>query len=260
MDGSGVRDVIRGAGDHPVVVMGARLGYAVNGLVHLLIAWIGIQLAMGTPTTTADQSGALQTLAGTAFGAIWLWAGALGFAFLALWQVTEAIVRRGTGERLKAAGRTVVYVALSLTCVGTVRGSGSQSTQQTQEASSSLLNRPFGTPLVVLVGIAIIGVGGYHVHKGWVQRFLRDLTEQPGRWAVIAGRYGYIAKGVALAIVGGLFILAGVRQSASESTGLDGAMHKLLELPGGRVSLIVIAVGFAAYAAYSFARAKFARI
>lgn len=33
----------------------ARVGYVVNGLIHLLIAWIALQVALGFSGDTADQ-------------------------------------------------------------------------------------------------------------------------------------------------------------------------------------------------------------
>ena len=41
---------------------------------------------------------------------------------------------------------------------------------------------------------------------------------------------------------------------------LDGAMRTLMDLPGGRVPLVLVAAGFAAYALYSGARARYARL
>lgn len=61
-------------------------------------------------------------------------------------------------------------------------------------------------------------------------------------------------------MVGLLFVVAAVRQRATESTGLDGAMRTLMDLPGGRVPLFLVAAGFAAYAGYSGARARYARL
>ena len=57
-----VKDAAEAAGDHPVVRTGARVGYAVNGVVHLLIGWLGVQLALGQGGEDADQSGALRSL------------------------------------------------------------------------------------------------------------------------------------------------------------------------------------------------------
>ncbi len=114
--------------------------------------------------------------------------------------------------------------------------------------------------LVAVVGVVVVGVGGYHVVKGWRRRFLDDLTGHPGQVAEAAGRVGYIAKGVALAVVGVLFIFAALRNTAKGATGLDGALRTLLDLPYGKVIVILVSLGFAAYGIYSFARARYAKV
>ena len=91
MSAEEVREVARSVADHPVIEHGARLGYAANGLLHLLIAWIGIQLALTERSETADQSGAFQTLAATAAGQVALWATGGGLILLALWQLTALV-------------------------------------------------------------------------------------------------------------------------------------------------------------------------
>ena len=106
----------------------------------------------------------------------------------------------------------------------------------------------------------MLGIGAYHVHKGAKCRFLHDLREHPGRWAEYAGRYGYIAKGVALILVAVVFFVAAWHGRADEATGLDGGLRILLDLPFGHLPLVFIALGFAAYAVYSAARAKYARV
>jgi Domain of Unknown Function (DUF1206) len=70
------RDVSRVANKvegQPVLQMGARVGYAVSGVLHLLIGWIGVQVAWSASGKSADQSGALQTLAGSTLGRLTLW-------------------------------------------------------------------------------------------------------------------------------------------------------------------------------------------
>ncbi len=96
--------------------------------------------------------------------------------------------------------------------------------------------------------------------KGWKRRFLADLEEHPGRPAEVAGRYGYVAKGVALGVVGVLFALAGLHADPDEARGLDGALHTILKAPGGQVLLAVVSVGIGAYGVYSFFRARHARV
>jgi hypothetical protein len=103
-------------------------------------------------------------------------------------------------------------------------------------------------------------VGVYHVVKGWTKRFLRDLEDHPGTWATRAGQIGYIAKGVALVLVGLLFVVAGLRKQPAEATGLDGALRTLRDQPFGTGLLVIVSLGLAAYGLYSFARARHAKV
>lgn len=253
-----VRGTAAEAGDHPIIEKGARLGYAASGVLHLLIAWLGLNLAWGSGGGSVDQQGALAQLAGTPFGSVLLWVLAAGFALLAVWQVSEAVVRGDTGTRVKSAGKAVLYAVLAWTAVSVARGSGGGG--GTESATATLMAQPFGRALVAIVGLGIIGVGVYHVVKGWRKKFLEDLTQHPGTWGERAGRVGYIAKGAALGLVGGLFVVAGVKSQPEEAQGLDGALRSLLELPLGKLLLTLVALGFAAYGVYSFFRARYARV
>lgn len=256
----GLRSAAREAGDNPVVVWGARLGYVVNGLVHLVIGWLGVQLAFGGAGGAADQSGALDVLAHNPLGRIVLFVMVAGFGLLALFQITEVVSAESTGDRLKAAGKFLVYVALAWSALTFALGGSSNSTQQTRDVTAALMGAPLGQVLVGVVGVGVAAIGGYHVYKGWTKKFLDDLQEHPGDWVVVAGRVGYLAKGVALIAVGALFVIAAWRHRPSESRGLDGALHALLGLPLGPVLVVAVGLGFACYAVYSFARARFARL
>ena len=96
--------------------------------------------------------------------------------------------------------------------------------------------------------------------KGVKKGFVKDLVEHPGTLVENLGRAGYVAKGVALAVVGLLFVLAGVRRSAVKATGLDGALKALRDQPLGTTLLTLVALGLIAYGCYSFARARYARL
>jgi hypothetical protein len=267
-----MNDVVREArkaSDHPALEGAARVGYAVSGVLHLVIGWIALQVAWGLGGGSgkrADQAGALQSLSGNGLGQAVLWLGVLGFLGLGLWQLADTAFghpgsdKEAWGGRVKALSKAAVYLTLAWTTFGFARGKSSNSKQQTVDFTSSLMDKPGGRWLVGLVGLVIIGVGGYHVWKGATEGFLRDLEKSPGVWATRAGVVGYIAKGVALTIVGALFVAAGVHGNAKESSGLDGALRTLKEQPFGPALLTLVAVGIAAYGLYSFSRARHARV
>lgn len=245
------------AGDHPLVEKGARLGYAASGVLHLLLAWVTVQLAWTSGGEQADQSGALQELAGNGFGQALLWVLLVGFVLLALWQVTEAIAWGEPKDRAKAAAKAGVYGVLAFTTAsvltsGSSGGSGG--------ATSGLMSSGLGRVAVGVAGLVVVGVGVYHVVKGWQEKFLEDLESQPGTWVRRAGRIGYVGKGAALGVVGVLLVVAAVQADPEKAEGLDAALHALASLPFGPVLLTLVALGFAAYGVYGFGRARHAKV
>jgi hypothetical protein len=263
MNTSEATRAVREAGNSRVVELGARIGYVVVGLLHLLIAWLALKIAwgIGSASESADASGALSTLAESSTGKVLLWVAVVGFAMLALWQFIEAAIGYGDGkERAKAAAKGVAYVFFAWTSFQIGSGGGGSSEQQTEDFTATLMESPGGRLLVGLVGLVVLGIAGYHVYKGWTKKFLEDLREHPGGWAVHAGRIGYIAKGVALLIVGFFFLVAAWRANPEEAEGLDGALKTLNDQAFGPALLTLVAAGIAAYAVYSFARARYARV
>jgi len=245
--------------DHPILEAGARAGYVVNGLLHLLIAWLGLQVAFGRTEANADASGAMSLVAGTTVGMIVLVAIVVAFVLLAVWQVVECVRGQRTRDRVQAGTKAVVYLALAWSAGLFILGSGQSGAEQAEDATATLMDLPFGLVLVVVLGVAVAGAGAYQIHKGWTEGFRRDLESTPSRFTIIAGKVGYIARGFALIAVGIGLATAGLTHTASKSQGLDGALHSMVSLPWGPVLVALVATGFAAFGLYSFSRARRAR-
>lgn len=245
---------------------GARLGYALSGVLHLLIAWITLQVAWSDSGRSADQSGALATLAGSSLGRLTLWVAVVGFVALAAWQLAIGLAARpdrGSSRwpaPVKGIAKAVLYLALGWASFNTAEGRPGNSRAQSAGITATLLQHSGGALGVMLIGLVLIGAGGYHMLKGWTKMFLRDLTKHPGRFAVRAGVVGYLAKGVSLALVGVLFVIAAQDNTSARSTGLDGALRLLRQQAFGPWLLTAVALGIAAYGLYSFARARHARV
>jgi hypothetical protein len=266
MDHQQVTRAASQASNNSALEAAARVGYATSGLLHLLIGWIALQVAFGGSGKNADQSGALASLAGNGAGKAALWVGVVGFLGLAIWQLADALVAHPGGDkdawggRAKAVGKLVVYLALAWSALQFARGRSSDSRSQSVDFTATLLEKPGGRALVIVIGLVVIGVGIHHVYKGAKKKFLEDLKDHPGTFATRAGQIGYIAKGAALGIVGFLFAAAGIHKQAAKASGLDGALKSLRDEPFGTVLLVLMAAGFAAFGLYSFARAKHAKV
>lgn len=245
----------------------ARGGFAASGLVHLLLGYLAIRVATQHEEQT-DQAGALAQLAALPAGAFILWATAIGLAALALWMLIEAVLGVGSASKkrwvrsIKPAAKGIAYLALAWTAVTTALGTTSQGNGSTQ-ASASVLALPGGPFLLGIIGLIAIGVGGYLVVKGVRTKFRDDITipsGTAGRTVTYLGILGYVAKGIAIVVVGVLFMIAAVKLDPNEGSGLDGALKALLGLPFGQWILIAVGIGLICYGVYSFARARFARL
>jgi hypothetical protein len=262
------------AGNSDALELLARVGLVAYGIVHLLVAWLALQLAWGGGGGSADQSGAMATLAEQPFGKPLLWVLAVGLVALAAWQLAEVLRYRSrlqsSGEArkkaitkiVKSVAKTVVYLALAGTAVRFATGGGKSSSGQQQQAVGGVLGWPGGRVLVGIAALVLIGIGAYHVRKALRSSFLKEIdtaSASPGQRRVIErlGQVGYPAKGVALALVGGLFGWAAITFDPAKASGLDGAMHTILGAPAGRWLLTVVAVGIAAFGVFSFFRARY---
>lgn len=269
MNDASVSGVARSAKNSTALRVLARLGFAVNGLVHILIGALAVGIATGGGSTDADQSGAFRQLASTPGGVFLLWSVVIGMFALGLWLLISAFLmpggdsKRRWARRGAEAAKGVTYIALGATAVPFALGGSTSSSGSTSSLSGMLMSSPAGVVVLIVVGLAVVAVGVYFVRKGITQKFVDDISlpREPVRKVVLAlGASGYVAKGIAIGIAGILVVVAAVTHDPSKSTGLDGALTSLAALPFGVIILIVIAIGLIAYGLYCFVRSRFARL
>ena len=248
--------------DHAV-----RVGLVSYGVVHILIAWLALRLAFGDSGGSASSQGALHHLAQNTPGRLSLYVVGVGFLALVLWQGLEAVWghrdedgNKRTFKRATSAAKVVIYASLALTAFKTASGS-STGKGGTDGFTAKLMDLPGGQVLVGLVGLGILVVAGFLGHRGWAEKFRSKLQAQgksgrEGRAYVLFGKAGYLAKAVALAIIGVLFLYAAFTHNSKKSAGLDQALHEVLQQPFGAPVLVVIALGLGCYGVFCFAWAR----
>ncbi len=247
-----------------------KVGLVSYGLVHVVLAWISAQVALGGGGgDDASTTGALQQLGQQPFGQVLLWVMAAGLLALVLWQVLEAIAGRPGADakdqiknRGRAAGKAIVYLLLGLTAIRIAAGAGasSGSGQAEETLSARLMSVPFGRVLLVVVGLVVLAVGVSQIVKGVRKKFVRDdLAGGVSQGVVVLGTLGWVAKGIALGLVGVLFGWAAARHDPKKAGGMDAALSTLRDQPFGTVLLLAMAVGFAAFGVYCLAWARNAK-
>ena len=250
----------------------ARVGYPVNGVLHLLIAYIIVGIALGA-RGEADQTGALATLAAQRGGRIALWVVAFGLIALALWRLAETLLGLHPGEctdahhrdtpiinRLKAFGLAAVYTAIAITAIQFALGGSRKGSQEAAGLSARLMQSDGGRAVLVIIGLIVTAIGAYFAYKGASRNFLNDLNAPCGPAVTFLGFCGHVAEGSVLAAAGLSMIVATYRSDPAQATGLDGAVKTLGQSALGPVVLAAAAAGFAAYGLYCFVLARYARM
>ncbi|MEH1016081.1 DUF1206 domain-containing protein [Micromonospora sp. CPCC 206060] len=250
----------------------ARAGLIGYGIVHLLFAWLALQIAFGRSAEDGDQSGALQALAAQPMGKFLVVAIAVGLLAMAIWQALEAAVghRADSGgervvERIASVGRAVVYLYFAWTAWKVFSTAGSSTADKQEALTGRLMESAGGRWLVGLAGLVLAAIGVGLVIYGLVKRFEKHLktgemsprTRQLSRRLGIAG---YVAKGAAYTIAGLLIIMAAVNYDPDQARGLDAALRTLRDQSYGTLLLTLMALGIAAYGAFCFVQSRYRKV
>ncbi|MEU0539972.1 DUF1206 domain-containing protein [Nocardia sp. NPDC005978] len=248
-----------------------RVGLVAYGVVHLLVGWLCVQVALGDAGGRADKTGALQHLAENAGGKSVLWLIAIGLGFTALWQLLEA----GTGQRNTSrqkvsratnVGEAILFAYLAFSAVKLANGKPASSTDQAQQGLvGSMLDKEWGKPVVIVIGLAIIAVGAFVAHHGWTKRFREEqdfstVSRSTERLVIRLGQIGYAAVGAVYAGAGALVIAAAVQSQPHKATGLDVALKTLAAQSYGTPLLLIVAVGLAAFGVFALLDARFHKV
>jgi len=259
----------------PWVERMARIGYAAKGVIYMIVGVLAVEEAFNAGGKTTNAQGALTTILHQPFGQFLLALVGVGLAAYALWCFVEAGLdvdaegsdARGMATRigycLSGIGYGILaYTALTLVsgAVGSANGNNSM-----QDWTARLLAVPFGQVLVGLIGLCIIGLGLAQIARGYNADFSKQLdlgaVPQPYRdWAITSGRWGYAARGVVFAIIGGFFLEAALHANARQAKGLGSALDLLAQQPYGPWLLVIIAAGLVAYGIFMLVEARYRRI
>ena len=246
-------------------VRAGLVGYA---LLHLLVAWVAVRLVVTHSGGNATGRGALAQLADETAGRLTLVVMAVGFAALVVWQLIAAAVGfHGSGPRMRVLERGAAlcraavwaYLAVTTTELTVAGGSGGGSPTST---TAAVMTWPGGAWIVAFVGIVVasvgLGLGIFGWRTGFIDQIHDRAREDDGRRVpiVLLGRIGYVAKGVALVVVGVLLVWAAWTQDPQKSGGLDRALVELAGRGLGEVAVFVVAAGLACFGLFLLARAR----
>jgi Domain of Unknown Function (DUF1206) len=251
----------------------ARAGLIARGVLYVLIGWLAVQIAVGHSRQQADQTGALHAVAATPVGGVVLWLLAVGFAGMALWRLSEAIygtpgqAGRKPSARWSAFARGVAYGVITYGVLKFAIGAGApqSSDKQSADLTATAMTYPGGQALVIVVGLALVGAGGYLAYQAWRKEFLKgmqlgQLRARDRRIVTWLGEAGGIARGIVFGAVGVFLVIAAVQAKPQQAKGVDSALRALAATPLGPWLLVLVALGLIMFGVFSWCEARWIRL
>jgi hypothetical protein len=251
----------------------ARFGFAVGGIVYLIIGVLATMVAFEHRGRIVGPQGAIEQIGRQPYGHVLLLAVAVGLAGYAVWRFMVAISDvdrsgsdwKGMIVRAGVLCSAVAYSSLSSFAFHRALGSGTPRDDAARHWTARLLAHSWGAALVVLVGLTLMGAGiaqAIYAFSGKFREKLRrsntsssdlDLLVQFGKW-------GYLAQAVVLCLVGMFLVTAGANSDPRSARGLDGALRALARQEYGPWLLGAVAIGLAAYGIFMLMQARYRKL
>jgi uncharacterized membrane protein YidH (DUF202 family) len=247
-----------------------RLGYAVKGIVYIVVGFLATKAGMGmSGGETTDSQGAVQAIGSEPLGRVLLVIVAAGLLGYAAWRIVSAVKdaeRRGDeptsiAVRIGEAARGLIYGSLGAWTLRYILTDRTGEGEQTRGLVATALELPSGRWLVVAAGLGVIGYALYQVYRAVSGKFMKrldfsDAGYKARTWTERFGRFGIIARAVVFAVIGSLVARAGWNYAPSQAGGVERSLDVIAREQSGYV-FIAIAIGLIAYGLFEIATARF---
>lgn len=248
----------------------ARAGYAARGIVYLLLGAFSLTSALWGGNSE-DTSGALSGLLGLPFGRVLVGLIAVGLLGYVLWKLAQGLLNADDVDDdakgfLSRAGQLVsaaVNLFLMLTAARLALGAGGSGGDGGEETASAwLLQQPFGPFLLGLAACGVLAAAGVQIWYGASGGYRKRLSlpAQHKGWMDQVCRFGLIARGIVLLVIGGFLFYAALTVSPEQAAGTAEALDYVHGLPFGRWLYGLIALGLVAFGAYGLIEARYRSI
>lgn len=257
----------------------ARLGYAAEGLLYVIVGATAALAAMKVGGRVRGTRGALNLLVAQPFGRIVVALVAVGLCGYILRRFVQVFIEPTQGKpplpiirvlrRVGFASSGLAHVGIALAALRLVLGlevKSSSARQTSRELTTLLLVwKPLDGWLILFVGLIVAGVAVFFFYKAVSRRFTMDLEleRMNGRvekGTLACGSAGYAGRGVGFLIMGAFLTYAGWYVEKVEARGYGDILHTLEEQTFGVWILILFAAGLTAYGLYLLLAARCLRL
>jgi hypothetical protein len=250
----------------------AQAGLISKGVVYCLLGTLVFMAAFhiaGQSTKNTNSRGVFDAIHESTGGKIMLGVMILGLLCYSLWRAIQCFrdtedkgsEAKGLAVRARYLFSGLIYASLAVYGLKMLFTDKKSSGNSNENMVQELLNKPFGQWLVGIAAAVMIAVGIYQIYYSLSEK-LRKHIDKAGNTSntktlLLAGKIGYIARGIVWLIIGWLFIKAALHSNSSEAGDTSKAFKWLSEASYGSYLLAAIALGLICYGVFNFIRARY---
>jgi Domain of Unknown Function (DUF1206) len=251
---------------HPWVFRCARLGYASNGLLYIIVGSTAALAAVNIGGRVRGTRGALDLLVAQPFGRLAVAVVAVGLFGFILRSFVQIFVAPTDGgppklimrflRRTGCAVSGLTHIGIALTALQMTLGltvmSSGEGTPRRDWVTLFLTWRPLDGWVTMLAGLVVVGIAVLQFYVAVNRRFTIDMEFERmdyriRRATIACGFAGYAGRGVAFLIVGLFLIYAGWYVEEVEACAIGDILRTLESQPFGVWVLIAVSAGLISY-------------
>lgn len=243
------------------VVWLARLGYAVRGLVYVLLGYLALS-ASGLDKVRSGPGGALEYAGSIPGGTAILAICALGLTGYAIYKLIAALYdtenlggeAKGLVQRGAYLVSALIYGGLAWTALQLAAGLKSDAGDRNRDLAQAALTFDLGPVALGIVGLALLGGAAFQAKSAYDAGFMKHISSDAPPATCWIGRAGLGARALVFLLMGWSLLRSAWFASTAEMRSLGQA---LLDLRDMGAVFTIVAAGIVLFGVFSLITARY---
>jgi hypothetical protein len=245
----------------------ARVGLISKGIVYLTLGILAFMSAYGIGGQSGkntDRQGAFSFIR-EAPGGIWLLVLlSIGLVCYSIWRGIQAFTKQKKikwSKRLQYVFSALAYLSVAVTAIQVLSQNNNKNGDSNSYFAAQLMTLKYGQWIVGVLALFFAGIGLYQIGYGLSEKYKKHVQQLSrssySKVLLLSGKIGYVARGVVWLIIAYLLLKAAFNDNSAEAGGSGKAFLFIENIPYGSLLLAMTGIGFMAYGAFNFIRARY---
>jgi hypothetical protein len=245
----------------------ARAGLISKGVVYLTLGALAFMSAYEIGEhldANADRKGAFSFIK-EAPGGVWLLVLlSIGLVCYSLWRGIQAFTKRKKikwNKRFQYLFSGLGYLSVALTAIRVLLHDSDKNGGSNNQWAAQLMTLKYGQWIVGGFAFFFAGIGLYQIWYGLSEKYKKHVQglsyHSYSSVLLLSGKIGYVARGIVWLIIAYLLLMAALHDNGAKAGGSGQAFLFIENTPNGSFLLALVGIGFIAYGAFNFVRARY---